>query len=78
MKTVPVGELKARFSEILNEVKEGEEIIITYGRKKESIAAIVPYKTYKEKNKISLGLLQHKKMKIHNDFKMTEEELIDV
>ncbi|RKX77212.1 MAG: type II toxin-antitoxin system Phd/YefM family antitoxin [Spirochaetes bacterium] len=78
MKTLPVGELKTHFSEILNEVKAGEEIIITYGRKKESIAVIIPYSTYKKKNKITVGLLKNKKMKIKADFKMTEEELINL
>jgi len=78
MKTLPVGELKTHFSEILNEVKAGEEIIITYGRKKESIAVIIPYSTYKKKNKITIGLLKNKKMKIKADFKMTEEELINL
>lgn len=76
MKTLPVGELKTHFSEILNDVKSGEEIIITYGKKKENIAVIVPYTTYKKKNKIKLGLLKDKNMKIQEDFKMTEEELI--
>ncbi len=78
MKTLTVGELKTHFSEILNEVKAGEEIIITYGRKKESIAVIIPYSTYKKKNKITVGLLKNKKMKIKADFKMTEEELINL
>lgn len=78
MKTLPVGELKTHFSEVLNKVKSGAEIIITYGRKKENIAVIVPYSTYKKKNKINLGLLRDKKMKIHEDFKMTEAELMDL
>ncbi|MEA1910792.1 MAG: type II toxin-antitoxin system prevent-host-death family antitoxin, partial [Spirochaetota bacterium] len=37
MKTLPVGEFKTHFSEVLEEVKTGAEIIITYGRKKENI-----------------------------------------
>lgn len=78
MKTLPVGELKTHFSEILNEIKSGEEIIITYGKKKESIAVIVPYSSYIKKNKINLGMLKHKKMIIHDDFEMTEEEFVDL
>lgn len=77
MKTLPVGELKSRFSEVLNDVKSGEEIVITYGKKKESIAVIIPYKNFKKKNKIKLGLLSDKRMKIHQDFEMTEEELLN-
>jgi len=78
MKKLPVGELKTHFSEILNEVKDGEEIVITYGRKKESIAVIVPYKTYKKKNKIRLGLLKNRRIKIKEDFEMTEDELVNL
>jgi prevent-host-death family protein len=78
MKTLPVGELKTHFSEVLNRVIDGEEIVITYGRKRESVAVIVPYHKYRKKNSISLGLLKHKKMKIEDNFKMTEEELTDL
>jgi prevent-host-death family protein len=78
MEKIAVGELKTHFSELLNRVSSGEEIIITYGKKKESIAVIVPYSTYMKKNKINLGTLQHKKITIHDDFEMSEEELVDV
>ena len=78
MKTLPVGELKTHFSEILSDVKAGEEVVITYGKKKENIAVIIPYAEYKKKNSIRLGLLKDRKMKIHDDFEMSEEELIDL
>ena len=78
MKTLQVGELKTHFSEILDEVKSGEEIIITYGKKRENIAVIIPYNSYKKKNKISIGLLADKKYKIKNNFSMTEEELLEI
>lgn len=75
MKTFPVGEFKTHFSEIIEQVRSGEEIIITYGKKKENVAVLIPYASYKTK-KIQLGLLQDKALKIHDDFKMTEEELL--
>jgi len=34
MKTLPVAELKAQFSEVLEKVKHGESFGILYGRKK--------------------------------------------
>ncbi len=78
MKILPVGEFKAQFSKILEIVKQGEEVIISYGKNKENIAVIIPYQEYKERNKIKLGLLENKvKYKIHDDFKMTAEELLD-
>jgi len=76
MKTLPVGEFKTHFSEVLDEVKTGAEIVITYGRKKENIAVIIPYKNFKERNRIKLGLLRDKKMKISDKFKMSAEELL--
>lgn len=78
MRTLPVGELKTYFSEVLDEIKSGEEIIITYGKKKENVAVIVPYNSYIKKNKIKLGMLKDKKMILHDDFEMTEEELINL
>jgi len=78
MEKIPVGELKTHFSELLNKIRAGEELIITYGRKKESVAVIVPYSNYVKKNKIKLGALKHKKMRIHNDFEMSEEEFVDI
>ena len=77
MKTFAVGEFKAHFSEIIERVRAGEEIIISYGKKKENVAVLIPYTTYKTK-KIRLGLLQDKSFKIHDDFKMTEEELLSL
>lgn len=38
MTIVTVGDLKARFSEILKSVQAGEEFAITFGRKKEALA----------------------------------------
>ena len=77
MKTLPVGEFKTKFSKVISDVKSGEKIIVTYGKKKENIAVIVPYKEYIQKNIIDLGLLSSKKIKIHDDFKITEEELLN-
>ena len=76
MKTLPVGEFKTHFSEIIDDVRAGEEIIITYGKKKENVAVVIPYSSYEKRNKIKLGLLQDKKYKIKDDFEMTEEELL--
>jgi prevent-host-death family protein len=75
MKTFSVGEFKTHFSEIMERVRSGEEIIITYGKKKENVAVVIPYAAYKTK-RIRLGLLQDKSIKIHDDFKMTEEALL--
>jgi prevent-host-death family protein len=77
MKTMQVAELKARFSEVLEEVKKGEEITVSYGRKKENVAVLVPYKKYQEKAKRKLGIYKGKASVVFKDnFKMTDEEFL--
>ena len=78
METLAVGELKTHFSEALEDVKSGEEIVVTYGKKKENIAVIIPYKLYQKNHEIQLGLLSDKKMKINEDFAITEEDLLNL
>ena len=77
MKTLPVGELKAQFSEVLEKVKSGESFGILYGKKKKPIAMIVPYKDSVEKKERKIGLLEGKvNIQFSDDFKMSEEELL--
>ncbi len=75
MKTFPVGEFKTHFSEIVEQVRQGEEFIITFGKKKEPVAVLIPYAAYKTK-KIRLGLLRDNLLTFHDDFKMTEDDLV--
>lgn len=75
MKSLPVGELKAQFSEVLEKVQQGESFEILYGKKKKPVARIVPINGSKQKKKRRLGLLEGKvKYVFADDFKMTEEE----
>jgi len=46
MQTISLGELKATFSEVLARVARGEEIVITYGKKREKVAVLMPYSHY--------------------------------
>ena len=79
MKTMPVGELKAQFSEVLEKVKQGESFGILYGRKKKPIAMIVPYAENKKKKERKIGLLDGKiNIKISENFQMTEEEFLGI
>ena len=78
MKTLSVAELKAEFSSVLDELKQGHEVAITYGRNKEPVGTIVPQAKMKAPDySIKLGDLKAKgwtcKMK---DFEMTDEELL--
>lgn len=77
MKTLPVGEFKAQFSEILEKVQHGEKFGIIYGRKKKPIAMIVPYSDDTPKKERKIGLLDGKvEVKFADDFKMSEEEFM--
>ena len=77
MKTLPVGELKAQFSEVLEKVRNGESFGILYGKTKKPIAMIVPFREVEENKERKLGILDGKvKITFSDDFKMTEEELL--
>ena len=77
MESINVGEFKSRFSEILDRVKAGEEIIISYGKKRKRVAVIVPYSMYTTKKERELGLLKDRgAFVIHDDFRMTDEEML--
>ncbi|EOR96689.1 Prevent-host-death protein [Arcticibacter svalbardensis MN12-7] len=71
-----VGEFKARFAEVLEEVKAGVGFAVTYGRKKEVVGYFVP-EIHINKPKRKLGIMEGKaKVVFKKDFKMTEEELL--
>ena len=77
MKSMPVGEIKAQFSEILEKVLQGESFEIVYGKKRKPVARIVPINGSKPAKKRKIGILEGKARVIFaDDFKMTEEEFI--
>jgi antitoxin (DNA-binding transcriptional repressor) of toxin-antitoxin stability system len=79
MKTIQVGDLKTHFSEILNQIRNGDEIIISYGRKKEKIAKIIPYKSQNNKIPRKIGILKGKaSYKINDNFELTDEEFLNL
>jgi len=78
MKTMTAANFKANFSSVVEEIKKGNEVEITYGRKKEPLATVVPQSKLKKPNySVTLGDLkaQGKIYKFHN-FEMTDEELL--
>jgi hypothetical protein len=75
MKTMSVGEFKTHFSDVIAEVKSGEKIAVTFGKKKEIIGYFLPEMPQQSKRK--LGILKGKaKVTFNADFKMTEEEFL--
>ncbi len=78
METLSVGEFKSNFSEVLKRVVAGEEIGISFGKKKEIVARLVP-KNNAKKPKRKIGVLEGKgKVRFGKNFKMTEEEFLGI
>ena len=78
MKTMTVGEFKTHFSEALDQVKQGETVIISYGRKKEKVAALVPYPQLEPVKPRLIGLLHGQaECRIGKDFSISDEELLE-
>ena len=77
METLKVGELKSKFSHILQRVQAGEEIIISFGKKEKKIAVLVPYDKYISDSPRPLGILKGKaKCIIGDKFQINDEELL--
>jgi prevent-host-death family protein len=77
MQAVSVGELKSRFSEILERVAKGEEVIISFGKSRKKVAVLLPYASYRPKGQRKLGLLKGRgECVIHRNFKMSDEEMM--
>ena len=78
MKAMAVGELKAHFSEILEEVRQGEKVRILYGKAKKPVAMIIPCNEG-QKAERKIGILDGKvSMDFKADFEMTTEELCNL
>jgi len=77
MKKMSVGEFKTNFSQVIEEVKAGEKIAVTFGKKKEVIGYFLPENSV-EKPKRKLGILAGKSEVIfEDDFEMSEEEFLN-
>jgi len=77
MQTLTTGELKTSFSEVLKKLRSGQKIVISYGKKREKVAVIIPYSAYASKPERSLGLLKGRAgCMIHDDFKISEKEML--
>ena len=75
MKALTVAEIKTHFSDVLVQVKNGENIKILYGKAKKPVAMIVPISNTNSPRKI--GILDGKtRIEFSDDFAMTPEELL--
>jgi len=75
MKALTVAEIKTNFSNILVQVRNGENFKILYGKSKKPVAMIVPINNFENPRKI--GILEGKaKFKVNGNGKITEEEFL--
>ncbi|MBL9202235.1 MAG: type II toxin-antitoxin system prevent-host-death family antitoxin [Opitutaceae bacterium] len=77
MTTLSVGEFKAQFSDILEEVRRGGVVGVRYGRAKKPVAVLVSAEHAPGRATRKLGLLEGKaKFRVKAGFKMTDAELL--
>lgn len=71
-----MAEAKSHFSAVIKDVELGNEIAISYGKKKEMVAVIIPYGKWKKAQKRELGTLEGRgSVTFAEDWYMTAEEL---
>ena len=77
MKTMAVGELKAHFSEVLEEVKKGHSVAVGYGKRKTRVAVIIPYDEYEATAARRLGVMEDRATyKVKKGFSISDDELL--
>ena len=78
MKKMSVGEFKTHFSDVIEEVKAGGKIAVTFGKKKEVVGYFLP-EIPNGQAKRKLGILEGKaSVTFHSDFKISEEEFLSL
>jgi len=79
MKTIPYSEVLKDIFQILELVKEGEEVIIKSDQNQEKVAVILSYEKYKHRQERPLGILKGKaSFKLNDDFEITDEEFLNL
>ncbi len=77
MHAMAVGELKRHFAAVLNEVRQGKAVGIRYGRKKQTMAVIIPVAEYERTHPRTIGILEGKaSCSFHDDWSMSDEEFL--
>jgi len=74
MRSLTIGEFKAQFADVLSAVQAGESVVVCYGRKRERVAALVPYDRFAAASgKRQLGML-----KVRATFALADDFAMDV
>jgi prevent-host-death family protein len=79
MKTLAISEAKTHFSSVIDDVRSGEKIAISFGKQRETVAVIIPYDTWKNTQTRDLGTLEDRgSVEFADDWYMTDEELCNL
>ena len=77
MKTMAVGELKAQFSAVLAELKDGHPVAVGFGKSKRKVAVLMPYQQYRKTAGRRLGLLEGRATcRLLADFRVSDEDVL--
>ena len=77
MKTLSVGEFKARFSDALREVDRGRPVGVSFGRRGRLVAILAPPDALQNRSGVRLGLLSKTtKLRIKRGFKISDADLL--
>ncbi|MDR3036855.1 MAG: type II toxin-antitoxin system Phd/YefM family antitoxin [Coriobacteriales bacterium] len=78
MTSYQVAEAKSKFSALLKEVEQGNEVMITRGKRHEPVAVMAPVDQWKRSKKRRLGTLEHwGAFTFADDWHMSDEELLE-
>ena len=78
MKTLQSAQAKVHFSSVIRDVQAGNEVAIVFGKKKQTVAVIIPYEQWKKSKKRELGTLKGiAAVQFAKDFFITDEELVN-
>lgn len=79
MKTMTVGELKAQSSEVLGKLAQnGEPVAVSFGKKKEKIAALIPYNQLPLQGERPVGVMKGRARCVTHEktFALDDEEML--
>ena len=77
MKVYNLEEFQSQFSSVLDLVRKGESVSLSYDKNKKPLAVLVPYSEYKKQLGIKLGTFEGKAhVEFADDFKMSDEEFL--
>lgn len=72
-----IADFKAKFSDVIQTVESGEEVIVTKGKNRKPVGAFVPIDRIQPPKKRTIGILAGEGPVVFApDFKITTEELL--